>query len=130
MGPMVLNPATLNVRGLRDSGKCVRLLGELSNLCVNVTAVQETHLICAAGCRVLEKDFAVFSAYSNCNSAGVFLLVGRSLDADVNVVFAGDEDLLVVADVTVKSFKFRLVIVLCLIPLWRGFPFVVGWRRS
>ena len=39
------------------------------------------------------------------------MLVGRSLDADVNVVFAGDGGLLVVADVGVKSFKFRLVVV-------------------
>ena len=39
------------------------------------------------------------------------LLVGRSLDADVDVVFAGDGGRLVVADVAVKSFKFRLVVV-------------------
>ena len=39
------------------------------------------------------------------------MLVGRSLDADVDVVFAGDGGRLVVADVAVKSFKFRLVAV-------------------
>ena len=39
------------------------------------------------------------------------MLVGRSLDADVDVVFAGDGVQLVVADVAVKSFKFRLVVV-------------------
>ena len=38
-------------------------------------------------------------------------LVGRSIDADVDVVFAGDGGRLVVADVAVKSFKFRLVAV-------------------
>ncbi len=37
------------------------------------------------------------------------MLVGRSLDADVDVVLAGDGGRLVVADVAVKSFKFRLV---------------------
>ncbi len=37
------------------------------------------------GCRVLESDFNVFSAYGSRTSAGVSLLVGRSLDADVDV---------------------------------------------
>ena len=57
---MALNLATLNVRGLRDSSKCARLLGELKTLGVDVAAVQETHFICGADCRVLEKDFNVF----------------------------------------------------------------------
>ena len=81
------------------------------NLCVDVAAVQETHFTCDADCRVLENDFNVFSAYGSHVSAGVSLLVGRSLDADVDVVFAGDGGRLVVADVAVKSFKFRLVAV-------------------
>ena len=106
---MTLNLATLNVRGLRDSSKCARLLGELNNLVVDVAAVQETHFTCGADCRVLDSNFNVFSAYGSRASAGVSLLVGRSLDADVDVVFAGDGDRLVVADVAVKSFKFRLV---------------------
>ncbi len=59
-------------------------------MCVDVAAVQETHLTCGADCRVLESDFNVFSAYGSSTSAGVSLLVGRSLDADVDVVFAGD----------------------------------------
>ena len=108
---MTLNLATLNVRGLRDSRKCVHLLAELKKLRVNISAVQETHFICAAYCRVLENDFNVFSAYDSCSSAGVSLIVGRSLDADVDVVFAGDSGRLVVADVAVKSYKFRLVVV-------------------
>ena len=48
-----------------------------------LAAVQETHFTCGADCRVLESDFNVFSAYGNGTSAGVSLLVGRSLDADV-----------------------------------------------
>ena len=108
---MALNLATLNVRGLRDSSKCARLLGELKTLGVDVAAVQETHFICGADCRVLENGFNVFSAYGSRASAGVSLLVGRSLDADVDAVFAGDGGRLVVADVAVKSFKFRLVAV-------------------
>ena len=97
--------------GPRDSSKCARLLAELKNHRVNATAVQETHFICAEDCRVLENDFNVFSAYSSRCSDGVFLLVGRSLDADVGVVFAVDRGRLVAADVAVKSFKFRLVAV-------------------
>ena len=108
---MALNLATLNVRGLRDSSKCTRLLGELKNLGVDVTAVQETHFTCSADCRVLESDFNVFSAYDSRTSAGVSLLVGRSFDADVDIVFAGDGGRLVVPNVAVKSFKFRLVAV-------------------
>ena len=53
----------------------------------------------------------VFSAYGCRASAGVSLLVGRSLDADVDVVCVGDGGRLIVADVAVKSFKFRLVAV-------------------
>ena len=96
---------------MRDSSKCARLLAELKNLRVDIAAVQETHFICAADCRVLENDFNVFSAYGSRTSVGVSLQVGRSLDADVNVVFAGDGGRLVVADVAVKSFEFRLVVV-------------------
>ena len=39
---------------------------------------------------MLERDFNVFSAYGSRTSVGVSLLVGRSLNADVDVVFAGD----------------------------------------
>ena len=97
------------MRGLKDSSKCTRLVAELKKLGVDVAAVQETHFTCSADCRVLESDFNVFSAYGSRTSAEVSLLVGRSLDADV--VFAGDGGRLVVADVAVKSFKFRLVAV-------------------
>ena len=108
---MTLNLATLNVNGLRDSSKCARLLGELKNLRVDNAAVQETHFTCGADCRVLESNFNVFSAYGSCTSVGVSLLFRHSLDADVDVVFAGDGGRLVVADVGIKSFKFRLVAV-------------------
>ena len=111
MGLMALNLTTLNVRGLRDPSKCARLLDELKNLRVYIAAVQETHFICDADCRVLESDFNVVSAYGSRTIVGASLLVGRSLDADVDVVFAGDGGRLVVADVAVKSFKFRLVTV-------------------
>ena len=89
---MTLNVASVNMRGLRDPSKCAYLLGELSNILVHFVAVQETHFICAAESRVLERDFFFFSAYGSRCNAGVFLLVGRSLDVSVNLVFTSDED--------------------------------------
>ena len=47
---MAINLATLNVRELRDSSKCARLLAKLTNISVTVL---ETHFICAADCRVV-----------------------------------------------------------------------------
>ena len=44
---MALNVASLNMRGLRDASKRACFLAELSNLCVDVTAEQETHFTCA-----------------------------------------------------------------------------------
>ena len=105
---MVLNIASFNVRGLRDPSRCTRLLGELSNLGVNTTAVQETHFICVEDCRMLEGDFVVFSTFGSHCSADVSLLVGRSLNTNVNLVFACDEGRLVVADIAVKTFEFRV----------------------
>ena len=87
------------------------MLAELSNLCVDVTAVQETHFTYEADCRGLENDFVVYSAFGRRLSAGVSLLVGRSLDAIVNVVFAGDGGRLLVAEVAVKTFEFRIAVV-------------------
>ena len=105
---MAINLATLNVRGLKDLSKYARLLGELKNLRVDVAAVRETRFIYAVGCQILKSDLNVFSEYGCRSSAVVSLLVGCSLDADV---FAGDGGQLVVADVAVKRFKFRLVTV-------------------
>ena len=99
---------SVNMKGLRDLSKCARLLGELSNLCVDV-AVQETHFISATDSR--RGTLSFFSAYGSRCSAGVSSLIGRSLDANVNIVFAGEGDRLVVADVAVKSFEFRVVAV-------------------
>ena len=90
VGLMSLNHAILNARGLKDPSKCACLLGELWNLCLNVSAVQETHFICAEDCRVLRDDFEVFSAFGSRCSARVFLLVGHSLNVIVNLVFPGN----------------------------------------
>ena len=88
----------------------------------HVAAVQETNFVCATDGRILENDFDVFSAYGSHNSAGVVLLVGRSIDADVDVL-EGDGGRLVVADVAGKSFKLRFM---RLISLRRGFLFSSG----
>ena len=108
---MALNLATLNVRGLRNPSKVFLVTQNVAWCLVDVAAVQETNFIYDAVCRVPESDFNVFSAYGSRTSVGVSLLVGRSLEADVDVVCAGDGGRLVVADVAVKSFKFRLVVV-------------------
>ena len=108
---MSLSLSTLNSRRLRDPSKRVCLLGELSTLSVDIAAVQKTYFTCAADCRVLERDFVVLSAYGSRSSARISLLVGHSLEVDVNIVFTGDGGQLVVADVAVKSFMFRVVAV-------------------
>ena len=87
------------------------LLNSLSNLCVDVAAVQETHFVCEVDCRVLKDDFVVYSAFGSRFGAEVSQLVGCSLDAIVNVVFAGDGGRLLVADVAVKTFEFRIAAV-------------------
>ena len=108
---MTLNLATFNIRVLRDPSKCSRLLGELSNLGVNVAAVQETHFTCAADCHTQEDAFTFLSAYSSSSSVGISLLIGRILTVDVNLVLANDGGRQVLANIAVKSFEFRVVTV-------------------
>ena len=54
---------------------------------------------------MLEGEFVVFLAFGSRCRARVSLLVGRSVNAIVNLVFADDGGRLVVADVAVKSFE-------------------------
>ena len=56
-------------------------------------------------------DFVFLSKYGSRSSIGVSHLVGHSLNTYLNLVFADDGDWLVLANVTVKSFKFRMVAV-------------------
>ena len=118
---MPLSLASLNVRRLRDLCNCPRLLDKLSNLSVYLAAVQETQLICAVDTRVMEEDFVVLSALDSRCNVGI-LQIGRSLNADVDLIFAGDGDRLVIADVAVKIFTFRVVRVYV--------PNYIGERRS
>ena len=63
---------------------------------------------------MLEDDYIVLSAYGSRSSVGVSLLNGRSLNADVNLVLADDGGRLVVSDVAMKSFEFRVAMVYAL----------------
>ena len=105
---MPLNFASLNTRRLRDPSNCTHFLGELLDLSVVITAVQETHFLCTADARVLEGDCVVVSAFGGRCSAGVSMLIGRSFNADVDLAFAGDGGRLVMA---VKSIVFQVVAV-------------------
>ena len=126
---MTLNLATLNERGLRDSESVeacllnLRTSGWMSWQCKR----RNSFALRTAACWR-----TIFSAYGSRSSAGVSLLVERSFDADVDVVFAGDGT---------GTDWFRPMLPLkvsssgCLwfmspISLRRGFPFFVGWRRS
>ena len=119
---IALKFGSLNVRGLRDLRKCACLLGDLSKFCENLAAVQQTRFTCAEDCWMLQGDFVVFSAFGSRCGVGVSLLVGCSLNANVNLIFAGDESRLVAADVAVKTFEFRVVAVYA--------PKATGERRS
>ena len=108
---MTLDLASLNVKRLRDARKSVHLLAELSNLCIDVAAVQENHFICMENCRMLERDYVVASDFGVCCNAGFSLLIGCRPKADIGVVFAGDGGRLIMANVAVKEFDFRMVTV-------------------
>ena len=108
---MAITLASVNVRGLRDRSKASRLLCDLRQHGVDVAAVQETHFVWEAHEQMLRRDFYVFSAFGDVFARGVSLLVKRSLDARVNVVYAGASGRLVVADVAVQKCEFRVVAV-------------------
>ena len=59
---------------------------------------------------MLENDYVVLSSYGSCSSVGLSFLIGRSLNADENLVLADDGDRMDMVDV-IKSFKFRVVAV-------------------
>ena len=57
------------------------------------------------------QHLAIVSAFGYRFSAGVSLFIGRSLNANVYVVFAGEASCLVEANVALRSFNFRVVAV-------------------
>ena len=106
---MALTLASMNVIELMDRSRGTRVLSEVSNLDMDEAEVQETHFICERGCQVLKRNCVVLSAFDNHYGAGVSLLVEQGLEADISLVFAGDCVRLVVVDVAMKSFLFRVV---------------------
>ena len=87
---MSLNHATLNMRGLRDSSKCSCLLGEISNLALDVGTVQETHFTYAAVCRVQDNYFVVLSVYSSrihLSTAVYLRSITDKVDASIRTLF-------------------------------------------
>ena len=68
---------------------------------MHVTAVQQTHFPCTVDCRVLDDGYVVLSEYGSRSSVGVSLLIGHSLNADVNLLLTDDRGRLVVADFAV-----------------------------
>ena len=110
---MTLFLASLNGRGLGDPSRAIRVARKLKYLSVDVAAVQETHSVSRSGDNVLSAGnyFDVFSAYGDSKSRGVSLLVRCGLGAVTNVVYAGASGRLIVADVAVRSYKFRVIAV-------------------
>ena len=77
---------------------------------------------------MLEDDFLVLSAYGSRRSVGVSLLVGCNFNVDVNLVFVDGRSLLVLADIAVESFEFRVAAVYALkIGSGRVSCWLVGW---
>ena len=107
---MTLNNAIFNVQRVSDWRFAVRVLGKLKTHCVDVVDVQETHFILKKGDDVLEVEY-VISAFGYRISAGVPLSIEGSLNVDVYVVLVNEVERLVVVDVAVRSFKFRVVAV-------------------
>ena len=60
---------------------------------------------------VLDVGYVVISTLGCRLSIGISLLIGRSLNANVNVAFAGEASPLVVDDIAVRGFKFKVVAV-------------------
>ena len=107
----VLNLATYNVWGLRDSSKAARLLEDLGDLKVDIAALEETHFICRADEHVLDRDYILVSSYGDRTSRGVSVLVKRSLGARIDVISAGSGGRCVVVDIAVRGHEFRVVAV-------------------
>ena len=105
---MALNPATLSARGLRDPSKCACLLRKLLNLSVQCKRLTSLALWTVGCWRMTMSSFQNTEAIA---ALGVFLLIGRSLNADVNIILADDEGRLVVTDVAVENFEFQMVTV-------------------
>ena len=108
---MTLFLVSLNGRDLGNRSRAIHVARHLRSLSVDVAAVQDTHSVSHSGDSVLSAGeyFHVFSAYGDSKSRGVSLLVRCGLGAVTNVVYAGASGRLIVADVAVRSNKFRVI---------------------
>ena len=77
---MTFNLANINV------WKMMQELSVLRNCCIDVATVQETHFIYKRDNKVMEPSYVIISAFGYHFRAEVSMLIGYSLDADVNGV--------------------------------------------
>ena len=108
---MAINIASLNANGLKSRSKQFDLLGDLDRFRVDVAAIEETHFVTAGDAYVLTSDFDVYSAYGTTYSRGVSLLVRSNLASRVDIVHRCAEGRMIVADVTIRYKRFRLIAV-------------------
>ena len=106
---MALNVASLNARGLQSVSKQSSLLKELKSHDVDVAAIEETHFVSASDSRVLAKGYSVVSTYGTTRSRGVSLLVKSVLQPRLSVFHRDAAGRLIVVDVAIKSFNFRVI---------------------
>ena len=106
---MALNVASLNVHGLRAFRKQNAVLKELKTYDVDVAAIEETHFVSASDARVLARGYSVVSAYGTTHSRGVSLLVKSVLQPRLNVFHQDAAGRLIVVDVAIKSYNFRVI---------------------
>lgn len=104
-----LRLASLNVRGLRDASRKLRVARDLQRLGVDICCIQETHFIPSDYQGVLLRDFQLYSAHYDTHARGVTWLVKRTLDASCDPIYADPEGRLLVLDVTVKDVAFRFI---------------------
>lgn len=67
--------------------------------------------MCDVDANVLFNDFVIYSAYLDRRARGVSVLVKRSLDAMVDLVYVGADGRLIVSVIAVSSSSFRVVAV-------------------
>ena len=108
---MDLYLSSFNAHGLRNASSAASLLKNLLELGIDVAALQETNFTCPRDERVFENDYVVYSAYTVSRGAGVSLLVKRSLNAVVNLLYTDTQGRLLVADLSVNGKKFRVATV-------------------
>ena len=127
---MSLNLATLNVRGLRDPSKCARLLGELSNLSVELLQCKRlaSFALRTVGCwrstlPFFQHTAAAVALGSLCKLDAALMLM---LTLFLQVTGAGWLWPMLPLKVSSSGWLWFMRP----ISLRSGFPFFIGWHRS